>query len=143
MHIMLIEDSSTLANLFQVQLRQFGHQLASAETQAEALSLFEQESFDLIFIDMGLEGKQDRGLEILAKMKEKKPEQRVGILSSNDLRDMVRASQDLGAEFYMVKPFTMEGLSVVLSGDEKAIKNYQPEIGEGRIISLTQKTISK
>ena len=138
MHILLIEDSSTLANLFQVQLRQFGHQLSTAETKAEAMAAFAQESFDLIFIDMGLEGKQDRGLEILAEMKEQKPDQRVGILSSNDLRDMVRASQEHGAEFYMVKPFTMEGLSVILSGDKKAIQNYQPEIGEGRIISFGQ-----
>jgi DNA-binding response OmpR family regulator len=136
MHILLIEDSSTLANLFQVQLRQFGHQLSTAETKAEAMAAFAQESFDLIFIDMGLEGQQDRGLEILAEMKEQKPDQRVGILSSNDLRDMVRASQEHGAEFYMVKPFTMEGLSVILSGDKKAIQNYQPEIGEGRIISF-------
>jgi DNA-binding response OmpR family regulator len=138
MHILLIEDSSTLANLFQVQLRQLGHQLATAETKAEALAKFDQETFDLIFIDMGLEGKQDRGLEILIKIKEQKPDQRVGILSSNDLRDMVRASQENGAEFYMVKPFTMEGLSVILSGDKRAIQNYQPEIGEGRIISLVE-----
>lgn len=136
MNILLIEDSSTLANLFQVQLRQFGHQLSTAETKAEAMAAFEQESFDLVFIDMGLEGQQDRGLEILAEMKEQKSDQRIGILSSNDLRDMVRASQEYGAEFYMVKPFTMEGLSVILSGDKRAIQNYQPEIGEGRIISL-------
>ena len=134
MHILLIEDSSTLANLFQVQLRQFGHELSAAETKAEAMAAFAQTSFDLIFVDMGLEGLQDRGLEILSEIKEQKPNQRVGILSSNDLRDMVRASQEHGAEFYMVKPFTMEGLAVVLSGDAKAIKNYQPEIGEGRII---------
>ena len=100
------------------------------------MAAFAKEPFDLIFIDMGLEGQQDRGLEILAEMKEQKPDQRVGILSSNDLRDMVRASQQHGAEFYMVKPFTMEGLSVILSGDKKAIQNYQPEIGEGRIILL-------
>jgi DNA-binding response OmpR family regulator len=134
MHILLIEDSTTLANLFQVQLRQFGHQLSTASTKAEAMALFAKESFDLIFVDMGLEGLQDRGLEILTEVKEQKPNQRVGILSSNDLKDMVRASQKSGAEFYMVKPFTMDGLAVVLGGDKTAIKHYQPEIGEGRII---------
>jgi hypothetical protein len=35
----------------------------------------------------------------------------------------------------MVKPFTLEGLALVLDGDRAAIQNYQPEkIGEGRII---------
>ena len=138
MHILLIEDSGTLASLFEVQAYRLGHQAVSAETKAEALEAFEENSFDLIFIDMGLEGQQDRGLEILAEMKAKKPDQRIGILSSNDLRDMVRASQQKGAEFYMVKPFTLEGLSVVLTGDKKAIRTYQPGIGEGRIILLEE-----
>lgn len=138
MKILLIEDSGTLAKLFEVQVRQLGHQLVSTQTKAAALAVFEKDSFDLVFIDMGLEGQQDRGLEILTEMKVKKPDQRIGILSSNDLRDMVRESQQQGAEFYMVKPFTMEGLSVVLSGDQKAIRTYQPEVGEGRIILLEQ-----
>lgn len=138
MNILLIEDSGTLAKLFEVQVRQLGHQLVSAQTKATALAAFERDTFDLVFIDMGLEGQQDRGLEILAEMKAHKPDQRIGILSSNDLRDMVRESQQKGAQFYMVKPFTMEGLSVVLGGDKKAIRGYQPEIGEGRILLLEE-----
>ncbi|MBN1991227.1 MAG: response regulator [Anaerolineae bacterium] len=136
MHILLIEDSNTLAHLFQVQLRHLGHTLTMAETKAEALAAFEQESFDLIFIDMGLEGLPDRGLEILTEMKTQKPGQRIGILSSNDVRDLVRLSKEGGAEFYMVKPFTMEGLTMILRGDKEVIQHYQPEIGEGRIIYL-------
>ena len=138
MNILLIEDYNTLANLFQVQIGQLGHQTTSTGTKAAALAAFEKDSFDLVFIDMGLEGLQDRGLEILAEMKAKKPDQRIGILSSNDLRDMVRESQQKGAEFYMVKPFTLEGLTVILSGDKNAIRTYQPEIGEGRIILLQE-----
>jgi DNA-binding response OmpR family regulator len=138
MNIFLIEDSNTLAQLFQVQLEQLGHTLTTAETKAEAMAAFETETFDLIFIDMGLEGQQARGLEILTEMKALAPNQRIGILSSNDLRDMVRRSQEGGAEFYMVKPFTMEGLTVVLGGDKEVIQGYQPEIGEGRIIYFQQ-----
>jgi hypothetical protein len=52
------------------------------------------------------------------------------------MRDMVSLGQAIGAEFYVVKPFTMEGLTVILSGDKAAIRNYQPEIGEGRILLL-------
>ncbi|MFC1975453.1 response regulator [Chloroflexota bacterium] len=136
MHILLIEDSNTLAHLFEVQLRQLGHKLTMVETKAEAMATFEKEKFDLIFVDMGLEGLQDRGLEILKEIKSLTPDQRVGILSSNDIKDLVQLSKKNGAEFYMVKPFTMEGLTVILEGDRKAIQSYQPEIGEGRIIYL-------
>jgi DNA-binding response OmpR family regulator len=134
MHILLVEDSSTLAQLFRVQLSQLGHTLTITETKEDAMAAFEKESFGLVFIDMGLEGLPDRGLEILTEMKAMAPTQRIGILSSNDVRDLVKHSQEGGAEFYMVKPFTMEGISVVVSGDKETMQKYQPEIGEGRLI---------
>ncbi|MFN8455709.1 MAG: hypothetical protein U0401_13760 [Anaerolineae bacterium] len=62
------------------------------------------------------------------------PQQRVGMLSSNDLRDMVRLSQQGGAEFYMVKPYTPEALAAVLSGDKEAMRGYTSAIDEGRVI---------
>jgi DNA-binding response OmpR family regulator len=137
MHILFVEDSTILAQLFRVQLRQLGHDVSLAETKAEAMAAFKKEKFDLVFIDMGLEGLPDRGLEILREMKAITPDQRVGILSSNDLRDLVQLSKKNGAEFYMVKPFTLEGLAVVFSGDKMAIQKYQPEYGgSGRIILL-------
>lgn len=137
MHILLVEDNNTLATLFGVQLRQLGgHTLTIAASKDAAISAFGKESFDLVFVDMGLEGYQDRGLDILVEIKTLAPQQRIGVLSSNDLRDIVRLSQKHGAEFYMVKPFTLEGLATVLNGDKLAIQNYIPEIDEGRIIAF-------
>jgi DNA-binding response OmpR family regulator len=120
-----------------VQLRQLGtHTLTTTATKAQALIAFDQETFDLVLIDMGLEGQQSLGLEILQTLKAQRPAQRVGILSSNDLREIVRLSQEAGAEFYMVKPFTLEGLAVIIAGDKEAIRNHIPEVGEGRIIAF-------
>ncbi|GAB4540602.1 MAG: hypothetical protein Kow0063_30610 [Anaerolineae bacterium] len=137
MHILLVEDNQALSDLFRVQLRRLGpHELSVATSKQGALEIFEPGLFDIVFIDMGLEGLPDRGLEIIQEIKAKSPEQKVGVLSSNDLPEMVRNSQRVGARFYMVKPFTMEGLHLVLEGDQAAIKAYQPDVGEGRIIAL-------
>ena len=137
MRILLVEDNEALSDLFRVQLRQLGeHELSVADSKRSALKVYEPGLFDVVFIDMGLEGLPDRGLEIIREIKTQMPEQRVGILSSNDLQEMVRYSQQVGAAFYMVKPFTMEGLKVILDGDQATIKAYRPDIGEGRIIAL-------
>ena len=137
MHILLVEDSENLADLFRVQLRRLGqHELSVAVSKKRALELFKSDTFDLVLIDMGLEGIPDRGLEVIREIRVQSPRQRIGVLSSNDLQDMVRKSRQVGAEFYMVKPFTMEGLEVVLEGDRAAMKAYQPDIGEGRILVL-------
>ena len=136
MNILFVEDSETLANLFRVQLQMLGdHSLTTAGTKSAAMAAFKENEFDLVFVDMGLEGIQDRGLEVLSEIKMIAPEQRIGILSSNDQREMVRASQQAEAEFYMIKPFTLEVLALVLDGNHEAIQDYQPEkIGEGRVI---------
>jgi CheY-like chemotaxis protein len=66
MHILLVEDSSTLATLFRVQLQQLGnHTLTTAFDRVSAIEAFKNEKFDLIFVDMGLDGYQDGGLHIL------------------------------------------------------------------------------
>jgi two-component system response regulator DevR len=137
MQVLLVEDNEALAGLFRVLLRRLGsNELSVATTKKGALEAFETGTFDVIFIDMGLEGLPDRGLEIIREIRVQSPEQRIGVLSSNDLQDMVRQSRQVGAAFYMVKPFTIEGLKLVLEGDSAAIKAYQPDIGEGRIIAL-------
>ena len=137
MHILLIEDNQTLADLFGAQLRRLkNHTLSVAGTKKDAMSAFEQENFDLIFVDMAMEGISDRGLEILQAVKSAKPTQRVGILSSNDAKEMVQNCRSSGAEFYMVKPFTFNGLKLVLEGDQEAIRQYRPNISEGPIISF-------
>ena len=137
MQVLLVEDNEALADLFRVLLRRLGpNELFVATTKKGALEAFDKGTFDIIFIDMGLEGLPDRGLEIIREIRVRSPEQRIGVLSSNDLQDMVRQSRQVGAAFYMVKPFTLEGLKVVLEGDPAVIKAYQPDIGEGRIIAL-------
>jgi DNA-binding response OmpR family regulator len=137
MHLLLIEDNSTLANLFRAQLRRLkDHSLTVASNKGEALNAFQSEVFDLVFIDMALEGIPYRGLEILEEIKAQSPSLRVGILSSNDSPDTVRASRDGGAEFYMVKPFTFRGLQIVLGGNHEELASYRPDISEGPIIAL-------
>ena len=137
MRVLLVEDNETLVGLFRVQLLRLGpHELSVAVSKKGALELFKPGVFDVVFIDMGLEGLPDRGLDIIREMKAQVPEQRIGVLSSNDMQDMVRKSRQVGAGFYMVKPFTVEGLQVVLEGSQAAMTAYQPEIGEGRIIAL-------
>jgi two-component system chemotaxis response regulator CheY len=137
MQVLLVEDSEALAGLFRVHLRRLGpYELAVAYTKKSALEMYKPGAFEVVFIDMGLEGIADRGLEIIREIKIQMPGQRIGVLSSNDLQEMVRQSRQVGATFYMVKPFTPEGLEVVLKGDPAAMKAYQPELGEGRIIAL-------
>jgi two-component system response regulator AtoC len=133
MRVLFVEDSRELSHLFSVTLRRLGHEAHIAPSEAAARQIFRPGLFDFAFVDIGLES-DDGGLEIIDEIKVQEPNLRVGVLSSNDLPDMVRRSKQVGAEFYMVKPFTPRGLGIVLDGDMQAMRSYVPEIGEGRLI---------
>lgn len=139
MHLLFIEDSHDLSTLFKAQIRRLkmGHTVNTAATKQEAMAAFEEEAFDLIFVDMALDGFPYRGLEILKEIKAQKPDQRVAILSSNDGGEIVNNCKENGAEFYMVKPFTFDGIKLVMEGNSEAIRAYRPDLSEGPIISFT------
>ena len=105
-------------------------------TKQTAMEAFAQETFDLVFIDMALDGFPYRGLEILQEMKAIRPEQRAAILSSNDGGEIVRDCKESGAEFYMVKPFSYDGLKTVLEGSSEEIRQYRNDLSEGPIIAF-------
>ena len=144
MRVLLVDDSHLLSDLFQIQLQHLGaHSLEVRRTKKEALAAFQSQEFDVVFIDMRLEGQEERGLDILRDIKALKPEQSVVILSVNDQAGVIKSSKAAGASFYMIKPFTLDGLRLVLSGDEEGVSRYQPCVGEGRIFPLQKRLIRR
>lgn len=140
MNVLLVEDNGALGNLFKAQLHRVegDHTAIVVTTKQEVLTALTQDTFDLIFIDMALEGLPYRGLEILKEIKQQYPAQRVGILSSNDAGAIIRDCREYGAEFYMVKPFTYKGLSLILTGSLEEIQHYRSDISEGQILSFVE-----
>lgn len=114
--ILVADDEHVLRRLLATSLRSDGHEVFTARNGAEALYLAEQERPDLILLDV-LMPLVD-GFEALRLLRGHGPTEKtpVVILSVRDSEEDIAKGWELGADFYLTKPFEIrELLSVVRS----------------------------
>ena len=108
MHILLIEDNPRVSVSVQKGLTEEGYTVESAATAKDAFNAIEQNTFDLLLLDLGLPD-QD-GIEILRSVRKTDAQLPVIILTARDTIDQkVRGLED-GANDYLVKPFAFPEL---------------------------------
>ncbi|MDD5305128.1 MAG: response regulator [Elusimicrobia bacterium] len=105
--ILLIEDEEDLARLFEHALAREGHQIRRAHDAAEGLEAFRRWDPDLILLDVVLPVMS--GLEFLKVLRK---ESRVGVILISGKRRPadVALGSELGADDYLVKPFSLDVL---------------------------------
>lgn len=107
-HILIVEDEEKLARFVELELFHEGYQVSKSGNGREALSLAENEKFDLILLDILLPGLN--GLEVLRRLQQEGIETPVILLTARDaVMDKV-AGLDAGAVDYITKPFAIEEL---------------------------------
>ena len=100
--ILVIEDNEMFRRLALEMLS--GHNSSSAKNAADGMSQFKRKSPDITFLDIGLPDKS--GLEILKEMKEISQEAFVVMLTASNVKADVKKSVELGADGYIIKPFS-------------------------------------
>jgi len=109
MQILLIEDERRTAAFLARALRAHGMTVAAAEDGREGLARAITEPFDLVILDLMLPAVD--GLTVLRELRARKPDVPVLILSArSDLETKLRGF-DLGADDYLVKPFSLDELT--------------------------------
>ncbi len=108
MKLLLVEDSKRLQRSISAGLRNFGYAVDQAYDGKQGLSFGETNSYDVIILDLMLT--EIDGLTVLARLRRKGIKSHVLILSAKDqMEDRVRGL-NLGADDYLVKPFSFDEL---------------------------------
>ncbi len=111
--LLVIDDEPDLRTLYELTLLREGHQLASAETVAEALALLQTERFQLVITDMRLP--DGSGLDILAWLeRERRPERAIVITAYGSAENAVEALK-AGAFDYLTKPVDLRQFRAVVA----------------------------
>ncbi len=105
MKVLLVEDDVTLQRGLRQVLNTGGHQTVLAQDGLHADTLLKTENFDLLVLDLGLPRLD--GLEVLQRLRQRKQNLPVLVLSARDqTEDRVRGL-DTGADDYLGKPFEL------------------------------------
>jgi DNA-binding response OmpR family regulator len=103
MAILVVEDEPDLTDLLTYILRRAGHDVLVAFDGDTALRLFRERDPELVLLDVGLPHKD--GWEVCERIRGESNTP-VVFLSGNDTEDDIVRGLDLGAEDYVVKPFS-------------------------------------
>ncbi len=106
--ILIVDDEAAILKTFRYCLEDAGHRVVATRGADEALTLVEQEVFDLCFLDLRLG--EHSGLELLPELLTRAPWMKVVIITAySSIETAVQAIQQ-GASDYLAKPCSPEQL---------------------------------
>ena len=108
--ICCVEDDSAILTALQYTLSQKGYEVMTAMTKTQGLELIQQESFDLVLLDVTLP--DGSGYEICKLMREDSRLKEIPVIFLTACDDEVNIVMglDLGADDYITKPFRVREL---------------------------------
>jgi two-component system NtrC family response regulator len=110
--IVVIDDEVNAAAALETLLQEDGYEVSRANDARAGLTLLEKTDPDIVLTDLRMPGMD--GLELLAKVKEIRPETMVILMTAyGTVKTAVRAMK-LGAEDYLAKPIDVEELQVIV-----------------------------
>jgi len=118
MRILIVDDQRTVRLTLSQALRAEGCEADTADSGRVALLKLRQDRFDLVVLDLHLEGEAD-GLEYIAKLQRIAPGVAVIISTAHASIDTAVEAMRRGAVDYLEKPFTPEQLRTVLARVER------------------------
>ena len=136
MNLLIIEDSQKLLRALGHGLRKLGYSVDLVGDGKEGLDYAQCNDYDVIVLDLMLPGMD--GLSILRNLRAMGKQTHILILSAKDqVEDRVQGLQ-LGADDYMVKPFSLDELCARLSTLVR--RRYQAKNPEVVLGSITVNT---
>ena len=128
--ILVVDDEIEIVRALQRSLIGHGYEVLITGTGESALEVIEQQSLDLVLLDLGLPGMS--GLEVCKQVRSQSELPIIVISVKNKERDKVLAL-DLGADDYISKPF---GINEVLARIRVALRHA------ARIMPRTEPTMT-
>jgi two-component system, OmpR family, response regulator len=106
--ILIVEDEEKIARVLELELTYEGYEVGKALDGTEGFRLFQEQSWDLILLDVMLPGIS--GIEVLRRIRSSDSHTVVIMLTAKDSVEDKVSGLDLGANDYVTKPFQIEEL---------------------------------
>ena len=125
--ILVIDDEEWLREMIHLALQQRGFQIIEAANGADGIELARKELPDLILCDINM-GKVD-GYLTLSSLRNEAPTAAIPFILMTGLADnaSMRHGMELGADDYLPKPFTTEGLYAAVDARLKKAQTIRDE----------------
>ena len=138
--VLVVEDDAAIVRALSSFLTDEGFLCKSANGQAEALRLFEQEEFDIVLLDVSLA--DGSGFVVCSAMKSKKDIPIIFLTASGDEHSVV-TGLELGADDYIAKPFRPRELVSRIKNALRRAGNRRPRsVSAMCVLTLREEPVS-
>jgi len=111
-HILVVEDDHSLQRLYIKAIRSKGFQVQAAATVEEVRQKLDEQHFDILLCDVGLGGEQST--DFLRENAEMLATSGARVIMVSGQPHYREFCEDLGAEFFLVKPVSVSALMTLL-----------------------------
>jgi two-component system response regulator PilR (NtrC family) len=111
--ILIVDDEKGMRDFLSIMLKKEGYAVSVAESGEKAAALLGRGDFDLVISDISMPGAS--GLEVLKQSKTASPDTPVIMVTAYASTESAIEALKLGAYDYIVKPFDVEEMKVVVS----------------------------
>ena len=112
--ILVVDDEPSMREMLAIMLFKEGYEVLVAESRAAAARVFAQGTVDMVITDVKLP--DGDGIEILRHVKSGSPQTVVIVMTAFGSTETAVAALKLGAHDYLVKPFDVEEMKIVVRG---------------------------
>lgn len=120
-HILVVDDEESLREILSEVLGEEGHTVSVAASAEQALMLLSDQRFDIVITDIRMPGMN--GIDLLRKIKGKRAETQVIVITSHASIDSALAALRAGAYDYLIKPF--EDLELIPAVINRALEKMR------------------
>jgi two-component system response regulator PilR (NtrC family) len=110
--ILIVDDEQSMRELLAILLKKEGFEVLTAGSRAEAASALAGTTVELVLTDVRLP--DGDGLEVLRHVKAASPETIVIVMTAYGTAETAVAARKLGAEAYILKPFDVDEVRLVI-----------------------------
>ena len=113
-HVLLADDARSIRSIVRRSLTSLPHvfRIREAEDGAQASDMAEARPADLVFLDIHMPNQT--GMDALIRIRKRSPEAHIVMLTSDASAAAVSGAKALGANDYILKPFTTDQLAAIV-----------------------------
>jgi DNA-binding NtrC family response regulator len=112
LNILIVDHERSVRDACREVAASLGYHASAIESAEQALRLAESQTVDLVFVDLMLHGTS--GLELLRKLKARRPETEVVMMTGHETIESAVEAMKSGAYDYLIKAFTLGQLKLLL-----------------------------
>jgi DNA-binding response OmpR family regulator len=135
MQVLVVEDERRMAELLRQGLEEEGHSVVLVGNGRDGLAIAESHPFDAILLDVMLPGLD--GFSVAKKLRAARNQTPILMLTARDATHDIVEGLNLGADDYLVKPFSFEVLLARLRAVSRRGAIAQPPVLQVADLSLS------